>query len=866
MYQSRYSSCLFTLALIVFAVAPLNTGAAEDPDGFTQVTHRADELLRVLESLPYASEGQGPIMYTFEFSECSYCQAKYRDFKESDLGLEYRRFFVPVSDRTARETAALGKSRNSADYHAFMRHQKVAPNFDRDNDAIDAYNAIVGAASDTVPTILKQNGWNARGLVFPTYIWIEDGKVFAQGGYLKDNYANAVQRAQTGWNKASRAFFTAATGKPAPFTPSGTAAVAAPGIDPTGSSPQIATAAVTATPPVPAVLPLDELTVFMLYHKMSGDPVDFEAVARNTAKVHRANPFDQAAVLASTIKALEAAYEGANPEATYRFAVRGRLNYDINTERFESDLFAEGVYFPFQAFSVGSQDYTFHSTRDAAEYGRRVAFVNAENGRIIPLSRDRARLIDEVVRSNRAEVTAEFDVRFVGTERSRIASENALLGQVVSVRYIPGSITVLNPANWPFRDPMAIEAVPLEDAGSKLDRLDDAIVFYAYHKLAKQPIDFEEISGWMETVARAGQFDKASVQAAEAEAMRAEFAAVDVEKTYALSVNTVLNYDLERERFEVECFAPGNHVLYQGLAMMGVASNHLRGGRAQLYQQKLVIANGASARYIDVSRTDATALGDVARTGRMQATAVMEVRFVGVGDPTGAVGGDNIVRAEALSLVFDGLDSPVPLEPYDPNALKTVAVSDFDIMGLRVGQNLKSFQKQVAKEFGEVGTISPPRNDDPRFKSGVGHDPNGCYSFGNDVPEVGNVCIRAYADDNGTIRKIVVEQILEGIDWEPTRVLLLGKYGAMAYALRQGNVQHYAWGPAVTKSVTGDYQSQPAYAVTASLSVMQSMLDRSSASTRASTNLRIRLIDPDWAGPPDAAPPPALPEKSGPRL
>jgi hypothetical protein len=88
----------------------------------------------------------------------------------------------------------------------------------------------------------------------------------------------------------------------------------------------------------------------------------------------------------------------------------------------------------------------------------------------------------------------------------------------------------------------------------------------------------------------------------------------------------------------------------------------------------------------------------------------------------------------------------------------------------------------------------------------------------------------------------------------------------MALSLRQANVQHYAWGPEVTPTVTGDYQSQPAYAAAASLSVMQSALDRSSASTRASTNLRIRLIDPDWAGPPESVPAPVETKKTTPRL
>ena len=604
----------------------------------------------------------------------------------------------------------------------------------------------------------------------------------------------------------------------------------------------------------------------MLYHKLSGEPVDFEAIAQNTNKVQRANQFDQATVLAEVTESLRVAYDNADPNATYQIAVGGKLNYDINTERFESDVFSEGVYLPFQAFAGGSQEYVFRLPNYATDYGRRVTFINAENGRFLPLPRDRARLIDEVARSSRASITAELDIRFVDTVDSRIAEEKTLRGQVVSVRYVPGSITVSNQNNWPFRDPIALEAMSLEAADSKLDRLDEATVFYAYHKLAGTPPDFDEIAGWMETVVRAGQFDKASVQAAEAAAMREEYAAVDIGEAYTLKTNTVLTYDLDQERFEVKFFEPGSHLIYQGLSMMGVSANFLRGNQGQLYQQKLVIANGDSARYIDMPRSRATTLGDVARTGQLQASAEMEVRFVGIGDPTGAVGGGNVIRAEALSLQFDGLDLPVALDPYDPNALKTVAVSDFDIMGLRVGQNLNAFQKQVAKEFGDVGAISPPRNDDPRFKSGVGHDPNGCYSFGNDVPEAGNVCIRAYADDKGTIRKIVVEQILEGTDWEPVRELLLSKYGAMAYALRQGNVQHYAWGPEVTPSVTGDYQSQPAFAAAASLSVMQSALDRSSGSTRASTNLRIRLIDPNWAGPPEAAPVPAEPQKSGPRL
>jgi hypothetical protein len=41
-----------------------------------------------------------------------------RDFQGQDLGFEFWRFFVPVSDRSALEMAALGKSRDAADYRS----------------------------------------------------------------------------------------------------------------------------------------------------------------------------------------------------------------------------------------------------------------------------------------------------------------------------------------------------------------------------------------------------------------------------------------------------------------------------------------------------------------------------------------------------------------------------------------------------------------------------------------------------------------------------------------------------------------------------------------------------------------------------
>lgn len=130
--------------------------------------------------------------------------------------------------------------------------------------------------------------------------------------------------------------------------------------------------------------------------------------------------------------------------------------------------------------------------------------------------------------------------------------------------------------------------------------------------------------------------------------------------------------------------------------------------------------------------------------------------------------------------------------------------------------------------------------------------------------KVGNVCIRAFPDKSGTIRKIVVEQIVEGNEYDVIRQALLKKYGAMAESVNKANVQYYGWGPNITKSVTMDDQLAPTRTHSASLRGIQSPSARSMNSTRASINLRIRLIDSAWAGGPQA---PSQPKKrKGPRL
>jgi len=846
------SACSLLLSLALLTSLP----AARTPEGYARIDDGAERLLEILESLPYAVEGSGPVVWMFEFSECPYCQAKRRDFRGQNLGLEFRRVFVPVNPRSAREAAALGKSRDPRDYHLFMDGRKAAPPIERDNEAIDIHNAIIKAASQDIPPILKRNGWAARGLVFPAYFWIENGQLMANGGYTKENFLGAVARAKSGWNDASRAYLASAGG-------SGTDAPSVQVAASTGSGPGTAPSQAARASPEQAK-PLDSLTALFVYHKLADEPLDFELIARNTYQVYRADAFDKDKVAAEVASNLRRQFEAADPTASYTITLRAQMQYDMNQQRYDVDTFRPGLYIPMVPFRPHGGGVDLHHLSDnrlAARYDRRLAFLNAHNARYLPLATAQA---GEISPGGSAVVAAEVAFRLVDTEDSVVDNEKTVRAEISSVRYTPATGRMT--ASWPFQEPIAVAAAKLPPAGEGTAKIDDFKAFFLYHKLSGEPIDYDAIGPMLDKVARAGQFDKANVMAEEINRLKAGYAAADPEATYALRVGTSLKYDLENERFGIEIFEPGRHMLYQ--PMNGLLSRRFLMQAGGQYVRKLVFANGESARYIPIPRDEAAQIGHVAQHGSTSASADIEFRLVGTGDPTGAVEGSHILQAEIVSLRFPDLDWDIPVKPYDPAALPVKPVSGFDIVGLKTGIPLTTLQRTIEKEFGPVGAIRPSRGEDPRLISGVGHNTDGCYTFGNKVAQVGNVCIQAYADEKGVVRKIVVEQILEGAEWDPIREALLSKYGAMSAAVSRGNNRYYAWGPEIPASLATDERVGPSSVLTARLSAVQSAMDRMAASTRVSTNLRIRLIDAAWAGPPEPpAPPAAQPAgPAGPRL
>jgi hypothetical protein len=189
--------CLLLSLLMIVGLASIAPAVAEDYPR-TQMRVRSTELLTTLEKMPWASEGSGTPVYVFEFSECPYCQKFNQDHSAAIPGIEMRHMFYAVSQRSANETAALAKSRDIADYRAFMVGRKRAPAYDSTDASIDAFNAIQVEIGDVIMPVLKANGWSNKSLVSPMFFYVENGKLWAQGGYETGAFDRFVARIADG--------------------------------------------------------------------------------------------------------------------------------------------------------------------------------------------------------------------------------------------------------------------------------------------------------------------------------------------------------------------------------------------------------------------------------------------------------------------------------------------------------------------------------------------------------------------------------------------------------------------------------------------------------------------------------------------
>jgi len=203
-------SVLFITLFLSHALAATST-SIEIKDG-------AEELKQTLEAMPYTSIGQGPVLYIFEFSECPYCQALFKEYGGQLPGVEARHFFYAVSQRSANETAALAEHRSKNVYMAFMRNMRKAIPYDANQRRINAFNAVMGPLNEVILPTLRKNGWKSQNMVSPAFVWEEEGKLYADGGYRKDHFETLLASVNPGYQTGKTE--VAQKSKPAAARPS----------------------------------------------------------------------------------------------------------------------------------------------------------------------------------------------------------------------------------------------------------------------------------------------------------------------------------------------------------------------------------------------------------------------------------------------------------------------------------------------------------------------------------------------------------------------------------------------------------------------------------------------------------------------
>lgn len=183
---------MFSKALSVALFLFISTTTYSATTTSVEIKDGGKKLISTLQAMPSAKMGKGPALYIFEFTDCPYCQAFYKDFQGFVPGIKTHHFFYAVSEKTANETAALALMPRSNIYHMFMRQSRQAAPYNKNQKRLDAYNAIMGPLNDVIlPTLIK-NGWKAQSLVSPTFIWEENGRVFADGGYRRDHFETLI--------------------------------------------------------------------------------------------------------------------------------------------------------------------------------------------------------------------------------------------------------------------------------------------------------------------------------------------------------------------------------------------------------------------------------------------------------------------------------------------------------------------------------------------------------------------------------------------------------------------------------------------------------------------------------------------------
>jgi hypothetical protein len=170
----------------------------------------------------------------------------------------------------------------------------------------------------------------------------------------------------------------------------------------------------------------DPEIVALTFHKVSGVPLDTQALAAQSQAAMRASGFDRPDVIAAEQKRLDAQLAAMNPAQEFTLTIDDSISqYDHTTGQFSIELFNPGTFIPVRVFN--------------REY--RVVFANAASVRAIAMAKDQAREFDAKLNSFGRQVNTEvrFKVTGKGDPVGSVQGELVVRGEIVAARVLDRS-------------------------------------------------------------------------------------------------------------------------------------------------------------------------------------------------------------------------------------------------------------------------------------------------------------------------------------------------------------------------------------------------------------------------------------------
>ena len=168
---------LYLLTFLFFSTSAFGTTPTA-----IEIKEGADKLKLTLESMPYVSEGTGPVLYIFQYPRCKHCKKIHRAYRKGIPGVEARYIIFGFDRWSNNRTAAMANSKKIRYYHAMMGGGVNTLDYKKKKKLRAAFHSVMDPINQVIVPTLVQNGWQAKGLVAPTYIWEKNGTWYADTG------------------------------------------------------------------------------------------------------------------------------------------------------------------------------------------------------------------------------------------------------------------------------------------------------------------------------------------------------------------------------------------------------------------------------------------------------------------------------------------------------------------------------------------------------------------------------------------------------------------------------------------------------------------------------------------------------------